>query len=656
MLGSEHGGALVMAVIWLPILLLIVVLVVDVGDWFAHRRHLQTQADAAALAAAGDFTLPCNDDAIEDTARFYSGDEAAGFNQQLGGTAPDETHMELNSNTWYGQGSPVDDTAPDGTPCETKVIDVKMTETDLPLFFRAAGLFSSVDFINSQARVEIRQRERFDDALPVGVPDTNPTVGKVTFIDEATGAVLGSREITRNGSQNGLAVWDNSSNPFPLTVDRDRIGVRVAFGGATSTTCGQPLVECYDAGSANGILLAHGYSMAGSGAQPNAPLARNVYLKPGTCADPYFHDNSSPCTIGVHAEVDFGPCSQLAANVAPTLTARVGGSSYPMTLASCPSGSSKSVWETNGSPATINPEVGPVAVWLDWQETKGKQGGNTCRNNGSNRCKGSFGSATAPLARSFAASSSRSGPIHFAQLWEGGSGWANSFERCSAVQPSCTHSVVAKIGIKQNLQDNADSVNDPVVELRFGAASGSQNQALDCDPAVATLQDEIANGCAPEYERNNGTACPSTRTALWASAQPWNCVAVETGDKTGQIIKGMNLRVHGVQNPSTCVSPNDWSSFPDFEQDDPRIMPVFITPFGTFQSSGQENVPVTGFATFYVTGWDGSQSACPTDDPSPSKSVVGHFIKYVQTLNDGSAGEELCDIEELGSCVAVLTR
>ena len=121
--------------------------------------------------------------------------------------------------------------------------------------------------------------------------------------------MLGSREITRNGSQNGLAIWDNSSDPFPLTVDRDRIGVRVAFGGGASTTCGQPLVECYDADSANGVLLARGYSMAGSGAQPSPPLARNVYLTPGTCPDPYFHDQSAACTIGVHAEVDSVPAT-----------------------------------------------------------------------------------------------------------------------------------------------------------------------------------------------------------------------------------------------------------------------------------------------------------------------------------------------------------
>ena len=159
MLGSEHGGALVMAVIWLPVLLLIVVLVVDVGNWFTHRRHLQTQADAAALAAAGNFTLPCNDAHVEQTAGFDSGDRRRGHStsHQLGGTSPDETHMELNSDTWFDQASPVDDTAPDGTPCATKVIDVKMTATDLPLFFQVAGLFSNVDFINTQARVEIRR-------------------------------------------------------------------------------------------------------------------------------------------------------------------------------------------------------------------------------------------------------------------------------------------------------------------------------------------------------------------------------------------------------------------------------------------------------------------------------------------------------------------
>ena len=57
-----------------------------------------------------------------------------------------------------------------------------------------------------------------------------------------------------------------------------------------------------------------------------------------------------------------------------------------------------------------------------------------------------------------------------------------------------------------------------------------------------------------------------------------------------------------------------------------------------------------------VTGWHGSQSTCPGDDLAPDKSIVGHFIKYVEVLNDGSAGEEHCELTQLGSCVAVLTN
>ena len=108
---SEDGGALVMAVIWLPVLLLIVVLVVDVGNWFAHRRHLQTQADAAALAAAGDFTIPCNDAPIEETARFYSGDRGGRLQPPARRHPARREHLELNSATWYSQETPVDDTA-----------------------------------------------------------------------------------------------------------------------------------------------------------------------------------------------------------------------------------------------------------------------------------------------------------------------------------------------------------------------------------------------------------------------------------------------------------------------------------------------------------------------------------------------------------------
>ena len=52
---GERGAALVIVVVWLPVLLLVLMFVVDVGNWFVHKRHLQMQADAAALAGGAHF-------------------------------------------------------------------------------------------------------------------------------------------------------------------------------------------------------------------------------------------------------------------------------------------------------------------------------------------------------------------------------------------------------------------------------------------------------------------------------------------------------------------------------------------------------------------------------------------------------------------------
>jgi Putative Flp pilus-assembly TadE/G-like len=663
LLSSEHGGVVVMVAIALPVMILFVSFVVDIGNWFTHDRHLQTQADAAALAGAAEYRFPCDDatdEAVEAAARAYSGDEEGDgtYNHQIGTTPADEVHFVLNADNYFEDSGPVDTTVVEGSPCEAGMVDVKMTETDLPLFMQVLGLFSDVDYINTHARVEFFQREFFSGGLPVGVPDPNPRVGRVFFIDQTTGEELASAPLARNGIDDDLAVWDNSADPISLTVDRDNIGVRVAFGGAASTTCGDPLVECYDLEDDNtGILHVRGYSMAGSGAQPNVPLARNVWLTPGTCSDPYFVESETSCTIGVHAEVDFGTCrtGDALPDVGPSLTVTVDGTDYPLTAVDCPAGTTTSSWETDGAPIPIDPDAGPVPVELSWEETKGTVNGQRCRTTGGNKCKGDFGT----VHRSYSAADSRSGFIRAAQIWEGSTAWANSFEQCSSVNTECTYDVVVKVGVDLNLSEACDDptgASCDLVSLRFGAASGSQNQALDCDPNMSNLRDEIALGCEPEYARNEGTACPDSAGDLWQSEEPWTCVALQTGDATGQIWQGMNLRVHGEANPNDCASPNNWEDFPNLDPSDPRIVPVFITPFGSFDESGSGTVPVTDFAVFYASGWDDSQSTCADDDLAPDKSIVGHFIKYVQAFNDGSAGEEHCTVNELGSCVAVLTQ
>jgi hypothetical protein len=193
---------------------------------------------------------------------------------------------------------------------------------------------------------------------------------------------------------------------------------------------------------------------------------------------------------------------------------------------------------------------------------------------------------------------------------------------------------------------------------------GSQNQSLDCDPDLSQLREELAAGCAPEYGINHGTACPGTAGTLWGTPQPWRCVAIQTGGATNQVPAGMNERILGDAQATACTSPNNWSDFPDLPENDPRLLQVFLTPFASFSGSGNTTVPVTDFATFYVTGWTGQgqgfNNPCQGngDDPVPNNDagyIVGHFVKYIAEIGSGTGGSA-CDLSSFGSCIPTMTR
>ena len=50
---DERGQVIVLAAVMIPVFLLLTALVVDVGNWYTHKRQLQNRADAAAFAAVG---------------------------------------------------------------------------------------------------------------------------------------------------------------------------------------------------------------------------------------------------------------------------------------------------------------------------------------------------------------------------------------------------------------------------------------------------------------------------------------------------------------------------------------------------------------------------------------------------------------------------
>lgn len=274
---DSKGTVLVIVAVAMPALIGFSGLVVDVGNWFEHKRHLQMQADAGALAGAGDFRVPCSNAPIIEQATSYSGSD---YNAQIGGTSPDNVLRAFNSATWPAQQSPIDDTVVEGGPCEAKMLDVKLTETDLPWFFKLFG--DKVPFINAQARISILKQTTSIGPLPVGVPEVDPTKAIARFVDEATGAVIASTPLTKTGTDGGLAIWSNADAPLPVTVDAARIGVRIVLSGSESTACGDPLVACYDAGSANGLALIRGYSNATAGT-PTAPQVRGVEMSGSSC-------------------------------------------------------------------------------------------------------------------------------------------------------------------------------------------------------------------------------------------------------------------------------------------------------------------------------------------------------------------------------------
>jgi putative Flp pilus-assembly TadE/G-like protein len=698
---GERGAVLVMVVCWLPVILLFGMLVFEVGNWFEHKRHLQMQADAGALAGGsmfnGCFENPAAaNTAIEREARRFAGDPtapAAGdvytrrFNDQVGGVNQGTVTFRLNRKTFQVGGPPADNTVED-VPCTAKMVDVKMTEAGLPWFFQLAF----VRAINARARVEIQQKESSSSSLPVGVPDNNPASGAVIFVNEATGGVLATQTLTKGttATLNGVSLTQWSSAASAVNIASESTGVIVAFSGlvgfspsATSTLseiCNQTLVECYDGadtGPWTGLDFIHGYNATGGNgagaASSTNPVLRDVSLYNQSCSDtsgPYFLLHAT-CYVGVRAKIDFGTGTNnpegapgaggvnavVKVDNSNTGCPNSGGNPKGCIMRYQTSGPNAGYFVTNGMGATSCESPAPVHCYplmaadgvahpfqLNWGTDTPSAHNKT-------------GSLT-NVQRSYSAGPG-SDPIQYINVSELGP-QANSLTIGS-------HTLSVTIGAVSSVQANQSSPTAPAISLKV-TGSGSLGHAIDCDP-TKNLQAELATGCAPTYAINHGTACQSyTYYQTLPQTANWTCTITQTGGAVGQVSQGMLDRTQG--GSSTCVNSIHWGDVngdgkvtvpEDISPSDPRLIAVFVTPFGSFSGSGNAVLPITNFATFYVTGFSknggGQGDPCPGADPVPTKTggwIVGHFIKYVET-NGGSGGGTSCNFSGFGTCVAVLT-
>jgi len=694
-LAARIGGALpliVVAGIAVVVFALLGAVIVEIGQTMSHRRHLQVQADAAALAAAQEFPL-CSTapatayNAMAAIAGQYGGfSGSASYNQQVGnasgyagtvgstyqspqyplppaGSGYSQHAPENDSVFFNGDGSVKDQntlTCGDGTSNSVKMFDVKASEYGIHGVF-SFGPFSTV---NAHARVELKPVNQATGLLPLAVPDVRPQYIFAKFIAE-TGTISCSGQTDPNldpceeelvrGAKNGNQQMWVPSNQLQVTVPTGDMGVRIRFVGNSNkyAACGTIYVECYDSGSTNGVLHVRGWD-----ANATAPLVQGAELNAGTTCSPDAYFTVVDCFAGMSATVDLGAAhpvqrSQVWATVD-------GAGTYQLTVDPAnPTGTGPRTWTLSaGLPISGG---GPHVVKLQWQDN-----GPGC----SGTCSGNFGGQV--IQRAFEATSDRSGPLPLAQLFEGNSPFGPY-----SFRGGTQHSLGVTVATIGNLLLSAPT--DPPINLRVFknvAGNASQDQSLDCDPAQKNLKTEIQFGCSPWYQTQDPTkpnylTCPfGSQQALWGSPQPWTCVAVDTGDKGGLVGPGLNLRIYGATKPkaSDCTDPNKvyWIRNVGFDEtahpDDKRVLPLFVTPLGTFSGSGNTVVPLIDFGYFYVTGYEGDpcDGVDPNDDPIPkspggSAFVVGHFIKFFP-LDNKHTSDDNCDLTTITPCVGVLTR
>jgi hypothetical protein len=278
---------------------------------------------------------------------------------------------------------------------------------------------------------------------------------------------------------------------------------------------------------------------------------------------------------------------------------------------------------------TITSGAGQAPLKLSWTTAGGHSG--------------SFPQVARPFAND-GPTDTQSYPIAYAQLTQGSlctGGVGNSV-------PSGTTNFCVGIGVFGNLKVAAGT-SDPTTILKF--IGGSHTGAINC--GGTTLRDDIVNGCTTPVQRNSGEACPNATV-------PVDCLPIRTGEKVGQERQGMNDRFA----PGGVCSANNWSLYPNIPSGDPRVVPVIITLYGAFAGSGNTYVPVTDFATFYITGWDGApnSASCSTNNEAAppgagNGTIWGHFITYVGDLGSSTGGNP-CDFAAKSSspCIPVLTQ
>ena len=713
---AERGQVVVLFALLIPVIFGLGAIVLDIGNWYVHKRHLQTQVDAAVLSAGpafvGCYHAPSAANlSIAQTALGYAGDtlrDGSTSNQQV--QEPNDVRIALNAGRYWQKsdgvisptnGYGLDNTmATPGDPCSTKILDAKATDDEAPSLW---GLIPLAPSPKTHAKVEIRKLEAESGMLPWAVPEIDPRSVWALFVNEDTGIVFDSQELIAADDPNlPWSEWatrfDGTNELIPLGVTHDNTGVVILVSkddpnpvvtGSLGAICSQSpkLVNCYAGSTAtSGATFIHGYNGGGGGTLA-VPIVRQVELGPAGCdpqldlSAPYF-TLSDTCTAGISAVIDFNVSGATNPGLMPncvTVTASPGG---------------QLSWSGNvpgGSLFTGSFNLAPGRTTLNLNWTSKPRNSNCNQTDFS----GSFAKVAAPYMANVA-----SGPIQYLKLRAFYSTNGLPAPDANSVDRGENYNYLVTVGLPRPIQVLAPTANALV--LRLANPSGSQNQAIDCDKNI-NYEDEITNGCQTKYRTNyddldsdgdlewrniqcNGYSTGNLPPTDFLNDPPPDCAMTETGDKTGPMRQGLAARFENPCLPNYWPAPtatqadiDDFFANHDFSND-PRYVTLVITDNTAFTGSGNEPVPVKYFAGFYVTGWDlgGATNGCPDPDGAggplrgnechpilgcsyassrDNGDAWGHFVNITTFSSTGDPDDQLCTFgEDPSVCIPVLVE
>lgn len=600
---------LTIVAIALPVTLTMAALVVDVGDWFTHKRQLQNRADAGALAAGveyGQRWIQCvttgdaaTEAAITDAGRRFAGDPTAPgtlHNTEIA----DQTKLEvfLNSLSYDAQvsdgGGPCfNHTGDDISPAGGHWVDVKVKERDLASLFSTFGLDLSRNI--ARARVEIRPALSDSGFAPLAVPDRRIEKAQLRYFNECAYqndptttplAVVDLRPLAAAyQTQPGLTYWGPAfGNPLPtevvpmgipsFTLPADLTGcisqsyapvgveVRIAsepnidINASCATLAASDFADCFH-------RLSQIRAYDGSDPIPE-PRIRQVELN-GCTPDGYFSrpPTTGTCSLAASVTVDWGDRVLNGNDVPANFSVRLNGLQMLP-----PGGTAQGTWTLTGIPTGDGPNE--INVELDWTDTNTNHSyqGQSCQNGAQNPCQ--WNGAPQRTHQAFVGRPTNAGVVELvrtstaaqAPLGAPQGAWGTDMLGTSTT-------IYPTLGLSLALGTGDFTI------LRQGASQATQ--LVDCDPpgggGLAEIRQQFATGCTAWYGKNPFTQgtwwdtatqqCPASTSWFLDPApapytnsggNPFRCVPTVPGNVGNPVSDGIKIRTGNCEGNINFVS------------------------------------------------------------------------------------------------------